>query len=229
MQEQKKNDTEKSVGNLNRRKAIKKIVAGVGFALGCSVLPEKWTKPVVGQIVLPAHAETSGTPSTGTSKIVALGDSIGARSPNWPTVVQSRSGIPVINYSRDSLKTGDFVGRINSILDSQNPSHLMILLGTNNARTGQVSSAISDLQAMANAAIARNVTVIIGTIPPILTSSSHNSAAAKISSGISGIGGIRVANVRSAMGSGSGLFNDGLHPNASGTSIIASAFLSQLS
>lgn len=44
----------------DRRKAIKKITAGVGVLVGCSVLPEKWTTPIIGQIALPAHAVTSG-------------------------------------------------------------------------------------------------------------------------------------------------------------------------
>ena len=47
--------------NQSRRKAIKKIAVGVGALAGYSVLPEKWTRPIIGQIVLPAHAETSGT------------------------------------------------------------------------------------------------------------------------------------------------------------------------
>ena len=44
----------------DRRQAIKKITAGVGVLVGCSFLPDKWTAPIVGQIVLPAHATTSG-------------------------------------------------------------------------------------------------------------------------------------------------------------------------
>ncbi len=42
-----------------RRKAIKKIGIGIGAIAGISALPEKWTRPVIGQIVLPAHAATS--------------------------------------------------------------------------------------------------------------------------------------------------------------------------
>ena len=44
----------------DRRKAIKKIAVGVGVLAGYSVLPEKWIPPIVGRIVLPAHAQTSG-------------------------------------------------------------------------------------------------------------------------------------------------------------------------
>lgn len=43
-----------------RRTAMKKIAVGVGVLAGYSVLPEKWTQPIVGQISLPAHAATSG-------------------------------------------------------------------------------------------------------------------------------------------------------------------------
>lgn len=43
-----------------RRQVIKKMVAGAGAIAGFSVLPQKWTRPIVGKTVLPAHAATSG-------------------------------------------------------------------------------------------------------------------------------------------------------------------------
>ncbi len=46
--------------NQERRKTIKKLAVGVGALAGYSVLPAQWIKPIVGQIVLPAHAQTSG-------------------------------------------------------------------------------------------------------------------------------------------------------------------------
>lgn len=46
--------------NQSRRKAIKKIAVGVGALAGYSVLPQKWTQPIIDNIVLPAHAQTSG-------------------------------------------------------------------------------------------------------------------------------------------------------------------------
>ncbi len=45
--------------NRQRRTAIKQIGLGIGAMAGISVLPEKWTRPIIGQIVLPAHAATS--------------------------------------------------------------------------------------------------------------------------------------------------------------------------
>lgn len=44
----------------DRRKALRKIAAGIGTLAGYSVLPEQWARPVIGHVVLPAHAETSG-------------------------------------------------------------------------------------------------------------------------------------------------------------------------
>lgn len=43
-----------------RRSAIRKISVGVGALTAISVLPEQWTRPIIEQIVLPAHAAPSG-------------------------------------------------------------------------------------------------------------------------------------------------------------------------
>lgn len=171
---------------------------------------------------------SSGSGSAAPTKIVALGDSLGARSPNWPSIVSQNSGIPVSNYSRDSRTTSNFVNQIGSILDSEQPSHVLILLGTNDARGGNVGGAIANLQAMANEAKARGIIAVIGTIPPNLQSNSANANAAAISAGIRGLSDANIAEVRDALGSGIGLFPDGLHPNAEGSNLIADAFLNSL-
>jgi hypothetical protein len=46
--------------NRGRRRAMRKIAVGVGALAGLSVLPEQWTRPLIGRIVIPAHAATSG-------------------------------------------------------------------------------------------------------------------------------------------------------------------------
>jgi len=43
-----------------RRRAMRKIAVGIGALAGLSVLPEQWTRPLIGRIVIPAHAATSG-------------------------------------------------------------------------------------------------------------------------------------------------------------------------
>lgn len=54
-------ETTEEIVDRGRRGAMKKIAVGVGVLAGCSVLPDKWTRPIIGQIVLPAHAATSGS------------------------------------------------------------------------------------------------------------------------------------------------------------------------
>ncbi len=60
MQDQENKCVENVPRSQDRRKVMQKIATGVGLLAGYTVLPEKWIRPVVGQIVLPAHAETSG-------------------------------------------------------------------------------------------------------------------------------------------------------------------------
>lgn len=59
MTNQKVNKKQKDIDSSERRNALKKIGIGIGAMAGISVLPEKWTRPIVGQITLPAHAATS--------------------------------------------------------------------------------------------------------------------------------------------------------------------------
>ncbi len=60
MANQKDDKKKLGVESSERRTALKKIGIGIGAIAGISVLPEKWTMPIVGQITLPAHAATSG-------------------------------------------------------------------------------------------------------------------------------------------------------------------------
>ncbi len=53
-------DLETKGCNTERRKALKNIAVGVGALAGISMLPERWSRPIIGQITIPAHAQTSG-------------------------------------------------------------------------------------------------------------------------------------------------------------------------
>jgi hypothetical protein len=46
--------------NTSRRRAVKKIVGGVTAIAAYNMLPVKWETPIIEQIFLPAHAQTSG-------------------------------------------------------------------------------------------------------------------------------------------------------------------------
>lgn len=43
----------------SRRTALKGIATGAGMIAGSQTLPDRWLKPVVSSIVMPAHAQTS--------------------------------------------------------------------------------------------------------------------------------------------------------------------------
>jgi len=60
-----KKDIEKESGSANeelqkRRKALKNILAGSGTVVTAAAMKDKWARPVVESVVLPAHAQTSG-------------------------------------------------------------------------------------------------------------------------------------------------------------------------
>ena len=58
------NDAEKVERNnqpdQGRRAVLRKFAVGAAAVAGCSILPDKWTAPLVEFAVLPAHAATSG-------------------------------------------------------------------------------------------------------------------------------------------------------------------------
>jgi len=59
-----KTDKKKTVEN--RRKLLKTVAAGSGAIIAGKTLPENWTRPAVDSVILPAHAQTSGGPYSGT-------------------------------------------------------------------------------------------------------------------------------------------------------------------
>ena len=163
--------------------------------------------------------------------ILVVGDSIstgfGLATP-WPNRVAEILNVPVDNsYSEDGVETSYALGYIESALIQTNPSHVVILFGTNDAIRGSVTDAINNLQAMVNIANRRDVTVIIATLPVIPRSSFENERAAEISDAIRSFSDVRVADVRSALGNGDGLIADGVHPNNSGQQIIAVTIAAQ--
>lgn len=75
---------------LTRRSAIRKITVSVGVLAGISMLPEQWTKPIIGQVILPAHAGTSGS---------SLHD------PCTVTLLEGNTGTPTVTVRVDGFVT----------------------------------------------------------------------------------------------------------------------------
>lgn len=159
--------------------------------------------------------------------LVAIGDSIGngfGLATPWPELLGDILGAPVDNNSVTDMETDFGVSIIEARLDAVNPTHVVILLGTNDAIRGSTSSAVANLQAMVDIAGSRGVIAVVATLPPITRSAAENARAADISAGIRGISGANIVEVRGAMGDGSGLIADGVHPNQMGQQIIADTF-----
>ncbi len=51
--------SKKGQSAIERRKTLKKILAGTGAAGVAAVAPQNWTTPVINSVVLPSHAQTS--------------------------------------------------------------------------------------------------------------------------------------------------------------------------
>ena len=58
-----KNISLPTLENIERRTVIRKLAVGTAALAGCSLLPAKWTRPILEFGALPAHATTSGTSS----------------------------------------------------------------------------------------------------------------------------------------------------------------------
>lgn len=69
-----------AIENPSRRKAVKTIVAGTGALAAYHTLPVNWSTPIIEQIFLPAHAQTSGyVPPANEEPIVCSIDYLGIR------------------------------------------------------------------------------------------------------------------------------------------------------
>lgn len=58
---------EKIPPDSHRRRLLKRAATGLGGAAFVSQLPERWTRPVISTVILPAHAQTSPGRATITS------------------------------------------------------------------------------------------------------------------------------------------------------------------
>ena len=76
----------------------------------------------------------NGSKSNKLTKIVVIGDSIGTGfgvATGFPVFLKQMAGVPVVNNSKASRQTSTGIGLAKSLIASQKPSHLVVLLGTN--------------------------------------------------------------------------------------------------
>lgn len=163
------------------------------------------------------------------TKIVTIGDSINSGSYNTPWAVWLRqmTGVEVINNSKDGRTTGEGLGVVDGELRKHKPSHLCVLLGTNDAIRGDPDEAIRNLQAFIDKGNAAGCTVVIGTPPIIKRTGNANARSEEIANRIkSELTGANIADTRAEVSRDQ--YVDTVHPNSEGTRNIAMAFFEKL-
>ena len=175
-------------------------------------------------------AQSPPPPPSSGPKVLAIGDSItvGFGAESWARKLGRFRGVEVAVEGVNGEKAGGVAGRIGGAIARHNPTHVLILTGTNNAVNddlnvgGAIGSAL-------DTAIASGVKTIVGTIPPTTGPQAGKAGNVATVNGqiqaAAGARGIRVANVNSAFGGRASLMQaDGFHPNDSGQNVIAVTF-----
>ena len=166
--------------------------------------------------------------------VVALGDSItagvdGSGTP-WPARLAALSGKTVINAGIGGQESGAGLARIGSALAAYKPGYIIIDFGANDAiMLRDTDTALANIRAMVVAAKANKTVPILATLLPMIGEHGiYDSAARRISAGISAIAsseGVTLVDLNAEFSDPENLLiSDGLHPNDQGNQVIALAF-----
>lgn len=179
----------------------------------------------------------SVTEAAGANSYTAIGDSITEGygvSRSYPTRLTGMLGQTVFNEGIGGQFVSQGKARLQQVINSRHPTHLVILFGTNDVNAGlDLNSSSQQLQSMAEVARGNGVVPIVGTIPPMIGAAAQNNGRVNqlnnyIRSRVSDESYV-MADVGAAFGGGGGLIqNDGFHPNDSGQQVIADALLPYL-
>lgn len=203
--------------------------AGLLLAAGCDDSGGGGKKDGTAQ---PDPGEPPGSPhilviGDGISKGVGLGPDI----PAWPKRLRYQlDGVPVTVAAQGGAETDYGAAHAEALIAQNEPSHLLILLGSNEVDDDNPPDAMqANYQTMIDAAQAADVTPIIATLPPaygldntlILRGMSIN----RMIRALAAANGIAVADLEQEFGTDRSLLQaDGLHPTAEGHVIIMAAF-----
>ena len=168
------------------------------------------------------------------NSVLVLGDSIsvgenrfGSTTP-WPPILSGLRNIPISNQAVSGVETSFGLSIIEDSLRAEGFSHVIIMLGTNDAIANSVGPAVGNLQAMADIANSLGVVPVITTLTPITNSEQNNDNTAQISNGIRDLSDAIIIDVRARFGDGEKFLIDGLHPNQEGQQLIAEIIASEL-
>ena len=165
------------------------------------------------------------------SKILVVSDSMGTGygiATPYPEIIGQITGIPVINNSINGRETAEALPDYENLLMAHSPSHVLILLGTNDARKSRVQAATRNLDEMLEISADRQIQALIATVPVYLHDENVNQRTLEISNWISARHASRVVDVREVLGDGSATLGVLIHPNQQGQDLIAESFLEKL-
>ena len=138
----------------SRRKLLKSIAAGSGAIVAGKSLPESWSRPVVDSVMLPAHAQTSPTCSTGfagtyagnvSGTVTRCNDATDPVTAGLQIIINADCTVAVTyNTARPFTGTGTIVGDSFSVPISRTED-CGAAAGTNDG-TGTVAGTVSGTQ-----------------------------------------------------------------------------------
>jgi len=170
-----------------------------------------------------------GGSSSGSSrpfKVAALGDSIGngfGGTGGWPERLSGLLAVPVANNSMNGRTVRGGLGVVAALIAAEQPSHLVVLLGANDANSGEdLNLSVASMAEIVAICRQSDVVPIIATPIQNTTVASANERSLFLANAYKGIGGAVIADVRAALEGRPELFlSDGLHPTAGGQQVIA--------
>ena len=156
--------------------------------------------------------------------VVAFGDSItfgtgAAPSESYPSVLEKRIGMRVVNAGVPGEVTAEGRVRLVSVLDQNNPVLMLLCLGGNDfLRHQDEVKTIENLRAMISLAQSRGVSVVLISVPRLglglETPKLYGELAKEFAIPLEG------KTLKKILSKGS-LKSDAIHPNASGYTILA--------
>ena len=165
------------------------------------------------------------------TKILVVSDSMGTGygiAKPYPDIIAEISGIPVVNNSISGRETSEALPEFENLLMAHSPSHVLILLGTNDARKNRIKAAQQNLGEMLAMTADRHIPALIATVPVYLYDELVNQRTLEISNWINAWHGDQTVDIRGVLGDGSLTLGDLIHPNQKGQNLIAESFLESL-
>lgn len=182
---------------------------------------------IASSLLLLAACNDSESPRS--QKIIVLGDSVSTGyniAESWANRLQKRLNVTLNNHSVNGEQTEYGLANITPLLEQQQPTHLIIMLGTNDVYKGSPEVAIDNLSAMVKIASQYDTQIIMLTIPPSLGPTKAQQSTQKINQAISAMpSNVTVVDVFSAFQNASNkqpktLLHDKVHPNEAGQELI---------